>query len=65
MQPMETNGGAGIHLQPLEDPRLDGADEGRKPWEVHGGVDSWQDLWPSEEIGFHAGTSLLSGFVTL
>ncbi|GAB0184449.1 zinc finger and BTB domain-containing protein 5 [Grus japonensis] len=52
LQSMEDDGGADIHLQPVEDPtpeQVDAQKEAVIPWEAHAGADSWQDLWPCGE----------------
>ncbi|GAB0176363.1 AN1-type zinc finger protein 5-like [Grus japonensis] len=52
LQPMEANGGADIHLQPVEDPtpeQGDAPEGGCDPWEAHAGASSWQDLWTHRE----------------
>ncbi|GAB0208729.1 zinc finger and BTB domain-containing protein 5 [Grus japonensis] len=52
LQPMEDDGGADIHLQPVEDPTLEQVDapEGGK---AHAGAGSWQDLWTCGERSPH------------
>ncbi|GAB0188058.1 EH domain-containing protein 4 [Grus japonensis] len=52
LQPMEDDGGADIHLQPVEDPMLEQVDALKEVvtlWEAHAGAGSWQDLWPHGE----------------
>ena len=52
LQPMEVNGGAGIHLQPVEDPswsRWMCLKEAVTPWRAHAGAGSCQHLWPCGE----------------
>ncbi|PKU41973.1 suppression of tumorigenicity 5 protein isoform x4 [Limosa lapponica baueri] len=56
LQPMEVNGGADIHLQPMEDPMLEQVDSLKEAvtlWETHAGAGSWQDLWPHGERSPH------------
>ncbi|GAB0185424.1 AN1-type zinc finger protein 5-like [Grus japonensis] len=52
LQPMEDDGGADIHLQPMEDPmpeQVDAPKGGSDFMEAHAGASSWQDLWPCGE----------------
>ncbi|GAB0188323.1 hypothetical protein GRJ2_001297600 [Grus japonensis] len=52
LQPMEVNGGADIHLQPVENPTLEQVEApegGCGPWEAHAGASSWLDRWTREE----------------
>ncbi|GAB0206975.1 hypothetical protein GRJ2_003163100 [Grus japonensis] len=52
LQPMEVNGGADIHLQPVQDPtpeQIDVPKEAVAPWEARAGAGSWQDLWTHGE----------------
>ncbi|GAB0185960.1 zinc finger and BTB domain-containing protein 5 [Grus japonensis] len=48
LQPMEDDGGADIHLQPMEDPMSE-LKEAVTLWEAHAGAGSWQDLWTRGE----------------
>ncbi|GAB0178150.1 hypothetical protein GRJ2_000280300 [Grus japonensis] len=52
---MEDDGGADIHLQPMEDPTPEQVDpkEAVTPWEAHAGGGSWQDLWARGERSPH------------
>ncbi|GAB0208120.1 mitochondrial enolase superfamily member 1 [Grus japonensis] len=56
---MEDDGGADIHLQPMEDllpEQVDGClKEAVTLWEAHAGASSWQDLWTHRERGACAG----------
>ncbi|GAB0187939.1 hypothetical protein GRJ2_001259200 [Grus japonensis] len=48
LQPMEDDGRANIHLQPMEDPMLEqvvAPKGGLTSWETQAGASSWQDLW--------------------
>ncbi|GAB0178080.1 AN1-type zinc finger protein 5-like [Grus japonensis] len=68
LQPMEEDGGADIHLQPVEDPTLEQVDApkggcdpvGRPHWSrlLAGPVALWR------EKGAQAGAGLLAGLVT-
>ena len=53
LHPMEVNGGADIHLQPMERPHAGGGGcapkEAVAPWEARAGAGCWQDLWPHGE----------------
>ncbi|GAB0185827.1 hypothetical protein GRJ2_001048000 [Grus japonensis] len=52
LQPMEVDGGADIHLQPVEDPTPEQVEAPKgdcDPVEVHTGAGSWQDLWTCGE----------------
>ncbi|GAB0180290.1 AN1-type zinc finger protein 5-like [Grus japonensis] len=52
LQPMEVDGGADIHLQPVEDPtpeQVEAPKGGCGPWEAQAGAGPWQDLWPCGE----------------
>ncbi|GAB0183450.1 AN1-type zinc finger protein 5-like [Grus japonensis] len=58
LQPMEDDGGADIHLQPMEDPTLEQVEApegGCGPWEACAGASSWQDLWTHGERSPHQG----------
>ncbi|GAB0190832.1 zinc finger and BTB domain-containing protein 5 [Grus japonensis] len=56
LQSMEVDGGADIHLQPMEDPipeQVEAPEGGCGPWEACAGASSWQDMWPCGERSPH------------
>ncbi|GAB0208359.1 AN1-type zinc finger protein 5-like [Grus japonensis] len=67
LQPMEVNGGADIHLQPVEDPTLEQVDAPKGGCDPHGKLALEQapgrTCGPMER-GAHAGAGLLAGLVT-